>query len=220
MSVMARYHALARTLVRGEGGSHGASRAALHYRTLVRLQHRQSLLQMFEPFQRRVGAPAFERIVDALRRAEPPRDPNPSRWALSFAAHVAERDDVDERAKALAELLALRVAVNVAPDVEWERGIRPGAELRAFRCDPRAELEALDASPPAILAVYRDDAERVRAEPLDRDAVAVWGVESGEADLELLVRSGVGEEALARGRARLVALGLLRDSDQPASRAS
>ncbi|MDQ3032862.1 MAG: hypothetical protein M3Y87_10625 [Myxococcota bacterium] len=211
MSVMERYHALVRTIVRtaptkARRPARGASAEPMHYRVLVRLQHRQSLVQMFEPVATRIGPARFERIVDDLRRLRPPTDPNPSRWATAFAELTSERDDVDARSKAITELLAARIEVNIAPDAPWERGIRPGALLRAFDCDPR--VDGGDA--PTVLAIHRDDDDHVRTSPLDRDAVAAWGLESGEADRALLATAGIDDAALERGRARLLTVGVLR----------
>lgn len=210
MSVMERYHALVRTLVKDEPRARKPARVAspevMHYRVLVRLQHRQSLLQMFEPVATHVGAARFERIVDDLRRLHPPTDPNPSRWSAAFAEHVVERADLDDRAKALTELLAARIEVNLAPDVPWERGIRPGSALRAFGCDPRGANDAR----PTVLAIHRDEDGLVRTSPLDREAVAAWGLEDGEADRSMLASAGIDDTALARGRARLISIGVLR----------
>ena len=101
----------------------------------------------------------------------------------------------------------------MAPDSDWQRGIRPVAALRAFGGDPRAPPAgpaASHAAGPIVLAVYRDDAEQVMSARLGLEEVVVWGLESFEADLETLLRVGVDDAAIARGRARLRALSLLR----------
>lgn len=227
MSVMQRYHALVRAIVRDDpkrpsarAASRGASAKVLHYRTLVRLQHRQSLLSMFGPVAEALGAARFERVVDDLRRRSPPSDPNPSRWAAAFAQHLSERADVSEHVKAVAELLAARVAVNLAPDDDGAGdGVRAGAELRVFSCDPRRALAgaagAAGAARRTVLAIHRDREDRVQVSELDRDAVAAWGVASGDAEPAELARAGIDDDALARGRERLVDLGLLSRGSVP-----
>lgn len=193
------------------------SQGVPRYAGLVRAQHRQSLMTMFEPLATRVGTKRFERLVDGVREHAPPRDPNPSRWATVFADYVGRQKDIDEYAKALTEYLALRIGVNIAPSVEWPGGIRPHAELRAFPCDPRAALKEgkkLESTPPRVMAIFRDDDCRVRVEELDHEAVAVWGLETGETTAEELGRAGVDASALARGRARLLELDLLRQSSR------
>lgn len=209
--VMGRYHDFARAVIQGQASRHAASEGALHYRTLVRLQHRQALAQMFGPVMARLGASRFDALVDALRRSHPPRDPNPSRWARAFADHIASEPAIALAIKELAEYLATRIEVNLAPDDVSVGGGLAKVELRAFQHDPRASPKNKPKrTSPVVVAIHRDSDGYVKSHELDRDATAAWGLETGQTDRHALAAAGVDEARLARGRAHLVACGLLR----------
>lgn len=212
-SVMARYHDFARALIQGQASPHAASEGALHYRTLVRLQHRQALAQMFGPVMARLGASRFDVLVDGLRGSHPPRDPNPSRWARAFADHIASESGIALEIKEMAEYLATRIEVNLAPDDESDGVALAKVELRAFEHDPRVSAKAKDSqkrASPLVLAIHRDMDGYVRSHELDRDAISAWGLETGQTDRQALSAAGVDDACLSRGRARLLACGLLR----------
>jgi hypothetical protein len=61
-----------------------------------------------------------------------------------------------------------------------------------------------------VLALYRDDGDTVRVASITVEAVAAWGVATGETDVERLRDAGVNMAAVERGESDLRALGLLR----------
>ena len=212
---MQSYHALVRSLVRQGASPRSARKRAPRgpeiYAGLVARQHHQALAQMFDALRKRVGEARFASLVERARAQCPPRDPNPSRWARDFAALVCGEASLDAGARALAQYVAQRVDCAIAPDAPREPGsLRPDASLGAFEVDPRALVQDPKADAPGVvLAVYRDDAGRVACAALGPEEVAAWGVMSGEAAPALLSRAGVDAEALARGGARLEALGII-----------
>lgn len=213
---MHSYYALIRRLVRGDppyGGAEGAEGGAAVYRTLLRAQQRQVLVQLFGPVRARMGEASFERAVDRVRRSALPCDANPGRWAGSFAATIDADNETDDLTRALASFLALRCEVQLAPNEPWCTGLRPQARLQAFPCDPRVGLtapEALAATKPHVLAIFRDDAGRVRTPALLSEAVGAWGLAIGETDESYLASAGIDAGAIALGRAQLRTLGLFR----------
>jgi hypothetical protein len=180
------------------------------YATLIRLQHRQALAQMFRPIEKRLGTSRFDREVAALRATCPPRDPNPARWAGAFAALLSERPDIELQTKELCSYLALRIEVELFEDRPWHQGLRPGAVLQAFTTDPRTHDRIVSRTAPVVLALYRDDGDTVCVASITVEAVAAWGVATGETDVERLRDAGVNMAAVERGESDLRALGLLR----------
>jgi hypothetical protein len=213
---MESYYALIRGLVRGNPPDENAERAegaAAVYRTLVRQQHRQVLVQLFEPIRALLGESNFERLVDRVRCAAPPRDPNPGRWVDAVAVVLEADPGLDDLTRALAAFLALRCKAQLAEDTQWTTGLRPNASLAAFACDPRVGLAARyvsAATRPCILAIFRDDAGCVRTPALSPQAVAAWGLAAGETDQAFLSSAGVDEAAVTLGREQLRALGVWR----------
>lgn len=210
---MEEYYAYVRRLLRDEEPRAGEARGASEiYRTLVRRQQRQVLLLMFGPLKQRLGSAGFEPWLDALREQSPPRDANPSRWALAAAHVLGTLPHVDGCTAAIATYLALRAETAIAEDPREGDPLAPGARLATFSCDPRRGHDAPTAcggGGPLVLAFYRDVDRRVRTEALSLPAVAAWGVLAGEvAPAELALR-GVQRATLQRGEHQLRALGAL-----------
>lgn len=212
MTPLAGHYDALRAMLRGEGPS--------LYGRLVARQHAQPLEAMFARLRAELGPARFAQLVAEFRRREPPRDPNPARWASAFAQFVGARGELAEPQKDRATYDALCIAALVADDDPHN----PRAlAVAAFRSDPRPAA-AQGSAPPRtgalVLMFYRDAEGTVRTRPADRAVAAAITWLRREAALHELVRAGVGEEELARGYRFLEAqqLAPARDDGVPASR--
>jgi hypothetical protein len=215
---MERYFGLIRRLLRADAPvaeANGADGPADIYRVLVRLQHRQVLMQLFTPIRTLIGESDFEQLVERVRRTCPPRNANPAGWATTVAAMLEADTESDGLTRALATFAAMRCEAQLAEDAPWTTGLRPHAALAAFACDPRLGPAARATMRPCVLAIFRDDEGRVRAPALSPEAVAAWGLSAGETDRAFLASVGMDEAAIARGHQQLRALGLWRARGTP-----
>jgi hypothetical protein len=213
VSVLERYHALLRAIIRPAPEKDYPAPSLgdpMTYRALVRLQHHQPLAQVFEDVRRSLGGPRFDALVDTFRLASPPTHPQPACWTRPFADYLAEQPDVPLPIIERADYLALRTEQAMAPDLLLHT---PGSagELRAYAHDPRSEIRS-DASPVNVLVV-RDQHDVVRAFALDLVTVAAWGLAHRQTDRAALSRAGLTDEALKQARESLVRMGVALPAD-------
>ncbi|MFM2418245.1 MAG: hypothetical protein RL385_2968 [Pseudomonadota bacterium] len=206
------YFAMVRGVVAGNLDPVGASPAARLYGELVAAQQRQVLRTLFAPVIARIGPVRFEETFRSLRLESPPRDPNPSRWAGAFVAVLARAAGVDKHSLALAEFLALRVALSQDADIPWIGRAHPHARVVLFFADPRVALSTparYDATSPTLLAFVRDDQGTVRSYPVSGAALAAWGLALGESGAPELTRA-MAPAQLRAGERELLVLGMIR----------
>jgi hypothetical protein len=169
------------------------------YASLVRAQHHQPLEGVFEALRHHVGKTRFDEWVTTFRAAHPPREALPSRWIRPFADWLIAQPEVDTASRELADFIALRVEVSIAPD---HPSARPLGVLRGYAHDPRMTARGQQGGACTLLVFRLDDAQ-VRVLDLDADGVAAWGLACGETTREALAALGIDDIRIERGRARL-----------------
>jgi hypothetical protein len=198
------YHRLVRTLVGGDARPPAGVGDPRVYASLVRLQHRQPLLQVFgEALARKEWAAPTSGLLEAYLAHCPPRDTHPGRWAAGFAAFVSGRGEVPLALREQLDYLALRLSQSLAPD-EPRCGHGTRGEPRLYTHDPRsAPLAAEEPKPPVVLLVFRDLRGAVTALVADGATLGAWGLACGECDVAELGERGITGNMLRAAEQRL-----------------
>ena len=205
MTALAAYHALVRSFVRGSTSAPRAGQGASVYAALVRLQHRQPLVQVYGSARSRDGGGALERLIDAFVEAHPPADVHPGRWAIGFGQLVCEREDLPIALREHVDFLALQLAQSLLPD-DPDLGTGTWGEVRAYTQDPRSEAP----SGGAVVLVFRSATGLVRVLDADAATIGAWGLAIQQCTASELAARGIHETSLETARAALRGAGHAR----------
>ena len=223
---LADYHRLVGTLVRGRRELPAGVGDPLVYASLVRLQHKQPLVQVYGALRGRrfadrpdSAAPAdsdapadsaarVDALFEAYLDASPPREAHPGWWAVGFADFLAEREDLPLALREGADYLALRLSQSLCADESLlgqttlghgTLGHGTRGEVRAYAYDPRRT----EPSGPVVLLVFRARDGALVTIEANAAMVGAWGLACGECDAAQLAARGLSESLLVAARQRL-----------------